>query len=283
MKFTFLHRILSLCAMTFVSFTDAQAQGTGKLEKQIMGTWILQKIEARINPNAKTNESKENLENAKNMQNKMMPPVPSNRIALVFEKNGKLKTINSMTKPEMTSDGTWQLKGNNLSIKSMMGELFENVVVKIDKGNLNFTIISPTGQFTAESAITLNATLKKGTLKDLDYSAMALPEPPQVAPNNGNFEIAPEEKRREDKGEVSKIIIVAKKVACEIGDRKECYLFKLNEKDEWQVLTDEITDFGYEKGYEYTLEVQREGIKSEIKGVNYYYNIINILKKTSSN
>jgi hypothetical protein len=242
--------------IAFSSIVNLQAQTNSKLSKQILGTWLLQKIEVRVNPNAKNKMPQEALDETLKMYSKMMPPIPQNKIAFVFEKDGKLKNINSMTIPETVENGTWQLKDKTLSIKYPKGELFENVVVNIKGETMDFTIISPTGQFTADSPLTMNAVLKKGTLKDLDYSEVTLPEPPPI------------KYKQEITEEANKLIISATQVVCEIGNRKKCYQFKTSEYEKWQVLFDEINDFGYEEGYEYVLEVQREGIKSEIKEVN---------------
>jgi Domain of unknown function (DUF4377) len=274
MKITLFPKVACLLAIWFAFPSYLKGQSKQKNASLIIGTWLLQKFEVRINPNITKPEEKKMLENSQTTYSKMTPKFPPNTMALIFEQGGKVTIINARIKPETTEVGSWELTGNALSIKSQ-GDIFRQVLVTIQKNEMEFTLISPTGQFTADTPLTMHTVFKKSSLKNLDKSQGVelplLPPPPTF----------PLKERKEEPSETRNLLIIAaQKVDCEVGERKKCYQYKTDAEGKWEVLKDQIDDFGYEEGYEYVLEVVKDGIRSDVEDVNYYYTVSKVVSKT---
>ncbi len=254
---------------------NVQAQSDKSLSKKIIGTWLLQGMSYDIDKSLKTKTSAKEWDEYKkqfNAQKVLMVSAMKdiaaklkNRMAFTFQKNGEFEFINTEPRLGQSSKGTWSIKNAKLALQSEDKtplETFQNAFVRINGDKLEIFMPTPAGD--SPSPMMTGLECKKGALKDVDYSV-----PPTEMVKPDEITDMPD---MPVLSESETFTVASKKMPNKSG--VICYRIK-REKNDWEECSREISDFSYEEGYEYVIEVKEINKKGEKA-----YKLLKVISKT---
>jgi hypothetical protein len=244
---------ISFCFLVSVVLLSNHAQAQkkgGKVSSKIVGTWILQKLDAVVREEHKNNPEAQKMIGETKSKIERESNNVRNAIAFTFQKDGKL-LVNFADMGQNNIQATWKVEKDVLLVsaseKSFETDL-NNSKVFFEGGLLYIGMVAGNGVSNATPLHMICFVFKKGSTKDLTSSTEIRKKPP--------VEVAvPQE--RAVAVYTKNLIIGAKRVPCQGEGKQECLQMKENESDtEWQYLYENIEGFEFEEGYLYHIQVQ---------------------------
>lgn len=260
----------------FLLSTTAYAQKKGgKLASKIVGTWVLQKLDALVREEHKNNEeAQKTLEVTKKSVERESRSI-QNALAFTFEKGGKL-LVSFADKRQKDIQATWRMEKDILFIVSEE-KTFETDLNKSKvffEANQLYIGMPVNNRVSDASPFHMVCfVFKKGSMKDLESFAFEIRKKPEEADRVVETQSI--------SVHTETMIIGAERVPCQGEGKQNCLQFKKDKSDaEWQNLYENIEGFDFEEGYMYNLLVEITQKNEHIPDKsNITYKLLQIISK----